>query len=65
MQVVACKSSQQGVIFKPHFEDSLHTDETGAPRPEEARRGRAPAVISLIILGAITVFVVWDTTDAG
>jgi hypothetical protein len=64
MQVVACKVSQAGDVIKIHFERRRHTDEPDAPHPLHARRSRAAAMMApIIILGAILVFLAWDTSD--
>ena len=64
MQVVACNYPQAADSFKFHFDDTRTPDEPDAPHTDRARAGRATAMMApVIILGAIMMFVVWDTSD--
>ncbi|HXQ80201.1 MAG TPA: hypothetical protein VN775_02735 [Opitutaceae bacterium] len=64
MQVVACNFPQPDDIIKVDFESLPRTDEHDTQRPQHARRRRAAAMMApIIILGVITVFVVWDTSE--
>jgi hypothetical protein len=64
MQVVACKSPQAGDIINIHFERFRPPDEPDAPHTRHARPRRAAAMMApIIILGAMLVFVAWDTSD--
>jgi hypothetical protein len=64
MQVVACIFSQEHDSFKFHFEDTRPPDEPDRPQPQPALPGRTPAMMTpVIILGAIMMFVVWDTSE--
>jgi hypothetical protein len=66
MQVLACMVLRRRATFKPHFADITTHDLHGPRGPFPARRGRAPAMMApVIILGAIMMFVFWDTADRG
>jgi hypothetical protein len=64
MQVVACNFPQPGLSIKFHFDDLHARHETDDQHPKHARHRRPAAMMApVIILGAILVFVVWDTTE--
>jgi hypothetical protein len=64
MQVVACNFPPHPDRHKAHFEKISPPDEAEAQHRKRARAGRATAMMApVIILGAIMMFVVWDTSD--
>jgi hypothetical protein len=64
MQVLACIVAPRPAIDKPDLENLTSTAEPGPRRPLEGRERRAPVMMApVIILGAIMMFVVWDTSD--
>lgn len=51
-------------LFKSQFNQRKPTDDTETHCPNHARPGRhQPIMAPVIILGAIMVFVFWDTSD--
>jgi hypothetical protein len=51
-------------MFKAHFANVTSTVECGPCRPIHSRKWRATAMMApVIILGAIMMFVFWDTSD--
>jgi hypothetical protein len=64
MQVLACIIALRGATFKHQFASDTSKDEHGPHRSLRARGRRAPAMMApVIILGAIMMFVFWDTAD--
>jgi hypothetical protein len=64
MQVVACNFPQVAASIKFHFEDIRPPDPPDAPHRQNARARRPTAMMApVIILGAIMMFVVWDTSE--
>jgi hypothetical protein len=61
MQVVACIVDPLCDKFKFHIANLLPHDE---PPPLHARSGGRPAMMApVIIVGAMLMFVLWDTTE--
>jgi hypothetical protein len=66
MQVLTCIIREWGYQFKDLFDNAPVADETDAHLPNHARPGRDPTMMApVIILGALMVFVAWDTSDKG
>jgi hypothetical protein len=62
MQVVACIVAHRDARFKVDLAGISPTDEPHAPH---SRAGRADAMMApVIIVGAMLVFVLWDTTES-
>ena len=61
MQVVACIVPQRGAKFKFHIASALPPAE---PPPQHTGAGPATAMMApVLIVGAMLMFVLWDTTE--
>jgi hypothetical protein len=64
MQVLACIIARSDAIYKPHLANINSTAEPGLRPAPRGRERRAPDMMApVIILGAIMMFVFWDTAD--
>jgi hypothetical protein len=64
MQVLACIVATGPAIHKPHLANITSTAEPGPRHALKGRERRAPDMMApVIILGAIMMFVFWDTSD--
>jgi hypothetical protein len=64
MQVLACIVARGVAIHKAHLANINSTAEPGPRHALRERERRAPDMMApVIILGAIMMFVFWDTSD--
>jgi hypothetical protein len=64
MQVLACIVTRLAARHKAHLANIISTAEPGPRHALKERERRASAMMApVIILGAIMMFVFWDTAD--
>jgi hypothetical protein len=64
MQVLACIITRPPARHKAHLANIISTAEPGPRHALRGRERRDPAMMApVIILGAIMMFVFWDTAD--